>query len=383
MQNIYQNLLFEYSSDPDFRKQTGPLGFYDQFLATTDVLNFYAKILATPNVGGYVFDQRSETFVRGFVSPDATNADLAVPVGLGRYFNSDYQAGLSGIERIERVGSFFDKVWVLQLMTDRGGQSDYTRDVAFYANFYDLFPNEMQQIWNGMIRGFPSAYMPRILCDSGGTACSNPRVVYMDFYRGDCSKAETCRPNPADVTYGGLPVLDGGGSLSLQIYAAAYGLQDFPVFFDTSFQNQLMVCIEGQGDCFEPDPEADEGVDFVRYTSSRYKRSFLAFQVESGVGVGEQTSIGFAMIKEARDLDAIERVLTKLPNTTPAYDAEQLSAEDLATLDELKYELPDTALAIDNEITRIDNRIVDLESFFNQLIELERDYGIQSFRYWR
>ena len=385
MQNIYQNLLFEYSSDPAFREQTGALGFYDQFLATTDILNFYAKILATPNVGGYVFDQRSETFVRGFVSPDATNADLPVPVGLGRYFNSDYQAGLSGIERIERVGSFFDKVWVLQLMTMRGAAADYTRDVAFYANFYDLFPNEMQQIWNGMIRGFPSAYMPRIVCEAGGTApaCKNPRVVYMDFYRGDCSKQATCKPNPADVTYAGLPVLDGGGSLSLQIYAAAYGLQDFPVFFDTSFQNQLMVCIEGQGDCFEPDPESDEGVDYVRYTSSRYRRSFLAFQVDPAVGVGEQTSIGFAMIKEARDLDAILQVLSKLPNTEPAYDAEQLSAEDLAKLDELGYQLPDTALAIDNEITRIDNRVVDLESFFNQLIELERDYGIQSFRYWR
>src|SRR6185503_17117846 len=130
---------------------------------------------------------------------------------------------------------------------------------------------------------------------------------------------------PAEVTYGGLPVLDGGGSLSLQIYAAAYGLQDFPVFFDTSFQNQLLVCIEGQGDCFEPDPAADQGVDFVRYTSPRYRRSFLAFQVDPAVGVGEQTSIGFAMVKEARDLNAILGVLLRLRETDPEYDVDQLS----------------------------------------------------------
>ncbi|HMI91493.1 MAG TPA: hypothetical protein VK509_09030, partial [Polyangiales bacterium] len=382
LQNIYQNMLFQYSSDPSFRKQEGAFGFYDQFLATTDILNFYGKILATPNVGGYVFDDRAATFVRGFVSPDATTADLSVPLGLGRYFNSDYQAGLSGIERIERVGSFFDKVWVLQLMTMRGAAADYTRDVAFYANFYDLFPNELQQIWNGMIRGFPSAYMPRIVCPNGASNCPSPRVLYMDFYRGDCSKPETCRPNPAEVTYAGLPVLDGGGSLSLQIYAAAYGLQDFPVFFDTSFQNQLMVCIEGQGDCFEPDPDADQGVDFVRYTSPRYRRSFLAFQVEPAVGVGEQTSIGFAMVKEASELDAILTVLGKLPDTDPAYDNDQLSEEDLALLDELGYDLPEGALAIDAEIERISFRITDLESFFNQLIELQRDFGIQGFRYW-
>jgi hypothetical protein len=381
LQNIYQNLLFEYSSDPAFREQTGPLGFYDQFLATTDILNFYGKVLATPNVGGYVLDDREQTYFRGFIAPDAPAAELSIPLGMGRYFNSDYQAGLSGIQRIERVGSFFDKVWVLQLMTQRGGAADYTRDVAFFANFYDLFPNELQQIWNGMIRGFPSAYMPRIVCPGGGSACANPRLQYMDFYRGDCSKPETCRPNP-EVTYGGLPVLNGGGSLSLQIYAAAFGLQDFPVFFDTSFQNQLMVCIEGQGDCFEPDPDADQGVDYVRYTSPRYRRSFLAFQVEPAVGVGEQTSIGFAMVKEARDLDAILNVLAKLPVTMPEYDVSQLTAEDLALLDELGYELPDGALGIDAEIDRITGRVFDLESFFNQLIELQRDFGIQSFRYW-
>jgi hypothetical protein len=220
------------------------------------------------------------------------------------------------------------------------------------------------------------------VCPNGASTCESPRLLYMDFYRGDCSKPETCRPNPAEVTYAGLPVLDGGGSLSLQIYAAAYGLQNFPVFFDTSFQNQLMVCIEGQGDCFEPDPAADDGVDFVRYTSPRYRRSFLAFQVEPAVGVGEQTSIGFAMVKEANELDAILTVLEKLAATDPAFDPDQLSAEDLAVLDGLGYELPVGARAVSTEIERITFRIEDLESFFNQLIELQRDFGIQSFRYW-
>ena len=56
---------------------------------------------------------------------------------------------------------------MIQLLTSRGAQANYTRDVAFYANFYDLFPNEMQQIFNGMIRGFPDAYSPRIECDDG------------------------------------------------------------------------------------------------------------------------------------------------------------------------------------------------------------------------
>jgi hypothetical protein len=384
LQNIYQNMLFRYTSDPEFRSQEGAFGFYDEFLATTDILNFYAKVLSQPNVGGYVYSDRTGTFQRGFVEAEAPNADLAVPLGLGKHFYSDYQAGLSGIERIERVGSFFDKTLVLQLLTTRGWTTDYTRDVAFYSNFYDLFPNEMQQIFNGMIRGFPQAYMPRIVCEDEGAPadCENPRLVYMDFYRGDCSQPETCRPNPAEVTYGGLPVLDGGGSLSLQIYAALFGLSDFPVFFDSSFQNQLFICVVGQADCFEPSGAATEGVDYVRYTSDRYRKTFIAYQVEPAVGVGEQTSIGFAMVKEARDLNAILGVLLRLRDTDPAYASDQLATEDLELLDELGYELSTSPAEIESEIMRLDNRIVNLESFFNQIIELQRDLGIQGFVYW-
>jgi hypothetical protein len=253
--------------------------------------------------------------------------------------------------------------------------------VAFYANFYDLFPNEMQQIFGGMIQGAPQSFMPRVICEDDADLphCDAPRLVYMDFYRGDCSNPDTCRPNPAEVTYADLPVLDDGGSLPLQIYAVIYALQDFPIFFDTSFQNQLFICIEGQGDCFEPDPNAVEGVDYVRYTSSSYLRSFLAFQLEPAVGVGEQTGLGFAMVKEARDLSIARDILLKLRDTDPPYDADQLDQADLDALDEIDYELPD---AVELEIDRIDSRVGYLESFFNQVIELERRFGIESFSYF-
>jgi hypothetical protein len=385
LQNVYQNLLFEYTSDPEFRQKTGAFGFYDEFLATTDILNFYARILAQPNIGGYAYDNQTGTYARRFVDASAPGADLAVPFGLGRYFSSDYQTGLSGIERIERVGSFFDKVWVIQLLTSRGSQANYTRDIAFYANFYDLFPDEMQQVFNGMIRGFPKAYMPRIQCEAGAVfpKCKQPRVVYMDFYRGDCSQAQSCRPNPADVTYAGLPVLDGGGSLSLQIYAASFGLRDFPVFFDTSFQNQLFLCIEGQADCFTPDASAVEGADYVRYTSDRYNKSFLAFQVEPGVGVAAQTSTGFAMVKEARDLNLVLSVLPKLRDTKPAYSLAKLSQADHDALTSAGYDTPASPIAVEAEIVRIGNRVSDLESFFNEMVQLQRDYQIQSFAYFK
>ncbi|HEX7480222.1 MAG TPA: zinc-dependent metalloprotease [Polyangiales bacterium] len=384
LQNVYQNLVYRYLNDASFKTEQGAFGFDDHFLATTDILNFYARILAQPNTGDYVYNAPTDTYLRPSTQP-AANADLTVPLGLGRYLYSDYQSGLTGVERLERVGSFFDKARVIELLTQRGSSPDYTRDVAFYANFYDIFPNEMQQIFNGMIRQDPHSYMPRVVCDDpipSPPGCNKPRLQYMDFYRGDCSTAATCRPNPADVTYAGLPVLDGGGSITLQIYAAIYGLSDFPVYFDTTFENQLFICIVGQADCFDPAPDAQEGKDFVRYASPRYRRTFIAFQVEPSGSVGAQTSIGFAMVKEAHDLDLELSALHKVRDGKKPYALTNLSSAERAALTALGYQLPTTKLGVDDEITRVDSRIQDLESFFNQMIQLQRSYGIQGVAYY-
>jgi hypothetical protein len=48
----------------------------------------------------------------------------------------------------------------------------------------------------------------------------------------------------------------------------------------------------------------------------------------------------------------------------------------------LAYTLPTSPSEVDVEVRRIDNRVVNLESFFNQIIELQRRIGIQDFRYF-
>lgn len=381
LQVIYQNMIFQYLNDPDYRNQTGSFGFYDQFLATTDIVNFYGRILGQPSVGGYVYVPQTGNFQRAFVDAADSRAQLSVPLGLGRYFNSDYQAGLTGIERLERVGSFFDKIRVLELLAQRGISIDYTRDVPFFANYYDLFPNEMQQIFTGMIRGNAEAISPRVICSNGavpgqGARCENPRLQYMDFYRGDCSKG--CPANQSDATYANEPALDSGGNVTLQVYAALAGLSEFPVYFDTTFQNQLFVCIEGQSDCYDPGSKAVEGTDFVRYTSARYRRTFVAFQVEPTQAVANQTSIGFAMVREARELDTILAALEKMRDGETPNSPDNLNDEDREALDALGYEVPTTPLGVADEITRVSRQVADLESFFNQLIELQRQLGIQN-----
>jgi hypothetical protein len=375
LQAIFRNLIFRYQVDPDFRDDTGDFGFYDQFMASADVLNFYARVLGQPDIGSYLFDPVTGNFERVSPTPGLPGSELDLSIGLGRYFSSTYQRGLTGISRIERIGSFYDKWIALQMLTDRGGAMDYTRDVPFWVNFHDLFPIEMQQIFQGMIQDEPESISPRVICatSSPGGVCSDPRIVYMDFYRGDCTAPETCRPDPVEETYAGLEVIDGGSSVLLQFLAAVFALADFPVFFDTTFQNQLFICVEGEGDCFEPSEGSVEGVDFVRHRSTRFGKTFLAFQIEPVIAVPNQESIGFNMVKEASDNAFVIEILERIA------DGETIPQGELDQVSVLGYRIPADANEAISDLNTLARRQRNLESFFFQLIDLQRQLGIAGY----
>ena len=125
----------------------------------------------------------------------------------------------------------------------------------------------------------------------------------------------------------------------------------------------------------------DKNPTWVRYTSRRFGKSFLAWQVDSNTGVTDQNSIAFIMVKETRDLEFIVRMLQTyrgdFEDDDPPPSIDHLSDEDRTRLDGLGYELPENATDIQIEIDRLDDRVRSLESFFNYLIQLERAYGIE------
>ncbi len=387
LQNVYQNLLYKYTSDPSFRNNHGALGFDDEFMASADILNFYNKVLGEPDVGCFRWNAGWQRYEFASTDAGSPGCQLSVPIGLGKYSNTVYQSGLSGINRIERIGTFYDKLITLQLMTTRGYGSDYTRDVPFYTNFYDLFPLETEQIFTGLIKGTPEEYAPHIVCDSGTFPdCTGPHVVYPDEYRGDCSDPahpENCRPNPQQV-FSSEPVLDGNTySFLLQVYAAVYGLSEFPVFFDTSFDNEMFVCVEGEGDCHAPSASAVEGTDYVRYTSRRYGKNFLAWQTQPpGTAGATQTSVGFSLVKEAHDEDFIERMLETYRGDfggAMPYSLSNLTPSQQSDLAALGYTIPGASATVNSEISRYDSRVRNLESFFNEVVQLENQMGIAGY----
>ncbi len=395
MMNIQQNLVYRYQTEgAAFRAETGAWGFQDEFLATADVLNYFARVLSSPAVGTYTYNAGYERYMR--CPPGAncsndpnTNGNLNVDLGLGRFYYSIYQSGLTGVNRIERIGVFIDKIYAMLLMTTRGLSAFYGPDAVFYTNMYDLFPSEMNQLFGGMIGDQPEQYMPRVTCSTSAAfpRCADPQMVYMNIYRGDCSlnaPAGSCIPDPITQTYNpashpGLYIVDGGAGVLLQGYAAIFGLSNFPVYNDTTFQNQTFLCIEGQGDCV-----AALGSHFVRYTSTRLSQSYLAWQVEPRDSQITQNSISFNMVTEAANDDLIYRALQvyrgDIGPGTSHYSTANFTgvfstfSADLAAIG---YTIPTVNAQVDSEIDRLYGRLNDLESFFNYLIQLERQYGIQ------
>ncbi|MEM9068497.1 MAG: hypothetical protein AAGE52_08320 [Myxococcota bacterium] len=393
LQSIFQDLLFRYSQDPTYADLEGDFGFDDHFLATADVLNFYARIISQPGIGAYRWDEGWQRYERRNTDPRTPGAQLALPLGMARYPNSEYQNGLTGITRIELIGTFYEKWFTMQMLTQRGFTSSYTRDVPFFTNFYDLYPAEIQQIFQGLIVQQPEAIAPRLVCASGGTeanrTCTDPTIIYPDFYRGDCSIAATCRPDTQTI-FGDMPIVSARSNVTLQFLAAVFGLSDLPTFFDSTFQNQLFVCIEGNGQCFAPTP-ADvefipgvttvEEADYARFFSDRYGKSFIARKVEPSEGIPNQVSIGFEMVREAEETQFLLDVLQNFRGDfggTPL-DLDNLTAAQQSRVADIDYDLPTTVSFLDSEVDRLDDRRRELESFFFQLIQLENQFGVRSY----
>jgi len=379
MRDLYGNLWNRYAYDPDFLNDDGPFGFIDQYAASVDIMNFFAQIVSQPDIGSYRWNENRQLYTHFDEFPDNVSAQLSLDLGLAKHPYSTYQDGLTGISKLEKIGIFYDRVWALEAMLVRYWGDDFGTDLTSLTNFYDLFPNELSQLLSGIIRDEPREYGPRVYCEDGGQEleCVNPHLQYVDWYRGDCVLgigSGACRPDPVRVTYAGMDGIDFGASFLSRIYATLFGLMEIPVWYDTSFVNQLDICIEGQGDCFgirpemvpcDLDPSSGtydpdcENSDFVRFSSDEFHRNWVALNVDvaPNSSISEQT-IGFDLVREAANASFGWRRIQR------ALDAGQVPPG-----------FSNTAAAED-ERDRLQSRASSLESFMGQILEWQRIFGI-------
>ena len=107
----------------------------------------------------------------------------------------------------------------------------------------------------------------------------------------------------------------------------------------------------------------------------------VSFQVEPGEFVPNQTSIGFSMVGEAGDTDFLIRMLQKYRGDEGGdpLSLDNLTVEEQDRITDIGYTIPSSATRLDQEIDRLDGRLRNLESFFFQVIQLEREIGVASY----
>lgn len=389
---IYQHLFFRYFYEPEFRRQTGPLGFNDQYLASIDAMNWLAELAQLPDVGSYrlrLIDGPTtchpsdpnaagnpEGCYYGYehMGNDLEMAGSDISLGPGQAFHhwSRYQDGLYGFFRMERAGVFWDKYIALLALTVRDWGLSFTIDERFFINFYDLFPVEMTEIFGGHVIDDARWIAPRVRMEGG-----EPQVYYLNYLLGQCRSATT-----GEITTCDEPVVDrfpdppllGTSNEVLRLFASIYALAEFPVFYDPSFESRLAVfkldnadgfeipnvqldgqptqafnaAIPGSGHAVTPDPEE---ADYIMYVSERLHTPYVAVKVRERLTFNlEEEQLGFQLLLRLHNLQERVRELEGMPATP----------ENLARLADSRRELQAG------------------ESYLEALIEVQRIFGITS-----
>lgn len=374
---IYQHLLFRLIYEQGFDSDTTPLGLNDQFFASIDIMNWFARLAQAPDVGSYELDPVTNTYVRMGEELDMTGADMVIEPGTGYHAWSRYQEGALGFFRMERSGVMWDKILALQALTIRDWNLNFSIDERYFINFYDFFPREMTELFGGYVVDDPRWFAPRV---TDVDAMGRPSVEYVNLFaggNGGCASGAgrvSCRlPIREEYTD---PAIGGTSNDILRTLATSFALAEFPVFYDTSWERRLSVFTLDNGDGWTlPDRQADgsptcgyldvipgsghatcptpEAADYILYTSNRLHTTYVAVKVRTELedpGL-EQEQLGFELLL---GLSEAQERFAFLDDGHPLTAAERVERDRLRT------------------------RIARDESFLQNLIELQRTYGITS-----
>lgn len=359
---IYQHLFFRYFNEPGFRSDAGPLGVDDQYYASVDAMNWFAELTALPEVGSYKLDTDANVYRRISDAPGAPGADFSLGVGQGYPMWSAYQSGLEGFFRTERAGTFYDKYIAMYALALRDWGFSYTVDERYYINFYDLFAVEMTEFFGGHLLDNPRWYAPRVSV-TGGEAT----ITHMDWFRDFCTIdgiSQPCRGSQ-DVTYT-QPALDGTSAEILRDWASMLALAEFPVFYDTSFEQRISIYKLGNGDGYRIPERLPDGratcefgaagctePDYIRYQSDRLHTTYVALVIRPRLDYNlPEEQLGFQLLRELRDVQTRVRELEAIETPTAAEEAELRTKRA---------------------------KLEKGESFLDFLIELQRQFGISSY----
>ena len=367
---IYQHLFFRYFYEPGFTYQNGPLGFTDQYMASIDAMNWFTELANLPDEGSYQFNAATNTYDHMGDDTGMAGSDFSFAPGQGFGMWTKYQDGYFGFFRPERAGVFFDKFFGIYALAIRDWNLSYNLDERFYINFYDLFPVEMTEFFGGLALNDPSWFAPRV--DTSG---ADPRVINMTAYRGTCGPPARRVPclGSQPVEYP-QPALGGTSNTVLRSWATILALAQFPVYYDTAFEQRLLIYKLGSGAGFNIPATQVDGSTTCAYGDFRINAGDLLVS-DGDPGCTTEQDADYVVYESPRFHTPY--VAGKVySRTTFNLEEEQLGFQLLAQLYDLRTEVE--GLPVGPERTRRQADLEQQESFLEYLIDLQSAYGISN-----
>lgn len=303
-----------------YRDNPEALGGFVNQAAMSVVADAMMTMVAMPEIGAHRVVTRVDAQRLATLNLE-NNLGFAVPINLGRAFESDWRndAGFFWYEQLNRAGSYYDKVLSLDAFSDPELlllQRDTPADLRlFQLSFYTMYPAQTLRWFGAMMSEDFNDYAP-VIETVGTRPITRPHLATLNLPPG-------VGPGRSGRVVDGTHVaLDPQTGFTVQLRAAAMGMANFPATFDQRFMEYARLWVDGSVEAIATEAPARDTVSFVD-PWSRVTWRALHFGTEAGeagrdVGASAQlhpatgqsaneAGIGARMLLHVRDLEAVRQ----------------------------------------------------------------------------
>jgi hypothetical protein len=320
-----------FSDTPNFNAyMTDPkeFGGYVNLQAMSESADTIFAILTMPEIGGHSpskqFDD-SNLVIQDFF----TAGQMQVAVNDGRAFESDWRndAGFFWYDMLDRAGAYYDKVMMLQALTDPDLyllQRDTPTDIRlFQLSYYTMFPGQMIRLFGGLMAEDYNDYAPTAVGSGSAMKIVRPHVV-----------TANTDVRTIDATH---QPLDPQTHYTVQLWTAVTAMAEFPATYDQRYMEFSRVWLDGSNeqinvpiakqvkfsdpfsgqtyvalhyDCTKADEAADVGCSTTAHASLNGLTS-------------NEAGVGARMLLHLQDMEAVRQKAIAANDTAKAQSVEQ------------------------------------------------------------
>ncbi len=215
-------------------------GGYTNLQAMNLTADTMLAILTMPEIGGHVTQKQFDG--SKLVAPDTlgTGADpINIAVNDGRAFESTWRndVGFWWYEMLDRAGAYYDKVMMLQALTDPDLlllQRDTPTDIRlFELNFYTMFPDQMIRLMGGLLAEDYNDVAP--IVSTGGTTIVRPQIAQISAAKRSAEFTLDAAHQPVDPQ----------DHFTIQLWAAVQTIAQFPATYDQRYMDYARLWVDG------------------------------------------------------------------------------------------------------------------------------------------